>query len=273
MSRWFRFYDGALDDPKVQALPADLFKVWVNLLCVASRNEGRLPVADLPFMLRMSAEAVNVALSGLSAAGLLDRDEDGAAPHNWDARQFKSDTSNERVKQHRERKRNTTSNDGVTLHETPPETETDTEAERGCARATRLPENWEPTDAQRATAIASGIPADRLDGVVSKFKNNAFSATGRKALSMDWGANWSTWVIREREMHSYRPSIYVPVVGTVPSVAIGVKDPRWKSCADRWEREYGKPPKPVPSSAFPEGSKLFPSDWEETRISSAVAAA
>jgi len=34
---WFRFYNDALDNPKVQLLPSDLFKTWVNLLCIASR--------------------------------------------------------------------------------------------------------------------------------------------------------------------------------------------------------------------------------------------
>ena len=31
MSRWFRFYDAALDDPKVQRLPPAIFKLtWVG---------------------------------------------------------------------------------------------------------------------------------------------------------------------------------------------------------------------------------------------------
>jgi hypothetical protein len=37
MTRWFRFYDGALDDPKVQALPGDLFKA---ALIAAMNGEG-----------------------------------------------------------------------------------------------------------------------------------------------------------------------------------------------------------------------------------------
>ena len=54
MSRWFRFYDGALNDAKVQRLPAPLFKAWVNLLCLASMHDGVLPpVADISFSLRI----------------------------------------------------------------------------------------------------------------------------------------------------------------------------------------------------------------------------
>lgn len=124
--RWFRFYDGTLDDPKVQKLPLDLFKLWVNLLCVASRNDGAIPqVEDLAFCVRMSEKQLRKGMEKLCEAGLLDQLEDCLSPHNWDSRQYKSDTSNDRVKQFRERNKKqpkvVTCNDDVTLHETPPE--------------------------------------------------------------------------------------------------------------------------------------------------------
>lgn len=92
MSRWFRMYDEIVDDPKVQRLPDALFKAWVNLLCLASRNKGILPsVDDIAFSLRSDAERVAGWLRDLCARGLID-DEDGETkPHNWQARQFKSD--------------------------------------------------------------------------------------------------------------------------------------------------------------------------------------
>ena len=46
MSRWFRFYDEALDDPKVQRLAPHLFKTWINLLCLASKEDGTMPSND-----------------------------------------------------------------------------------------------------------------------------------------------------------------------------------------------------------------------------------
>ena len=106
MSRWFRFYDCALDDPKVQKLPAELFKAWVNLLCVASRNGGILPaVEDLSFMLRKDEETLARVLSELQRVGLIDESEQGLTPHNWSTRQYQSDNSAERVRKHREAKR------------------------------------------------------------------------------------------------------------------------------------------------------------------------
>jgi hypothetical protein len=127
MSRWFRFYDGALDDPKVQRLEPKLFKTWVNLLCVASRHEGRLPpLVDLAFALRMSEADASKALSALSDVGLVDETEEAFEPHNWSGRQHKSDDSNERVKRYRDKRRNA----DVTVAVTPPETDTEVEAEK-----------------------------------------------------------------------------------------------------------------------------------------------
>jgi hypothetical protein len=92
VSRWFRMYSDALDDPKVQRLPGDLFKAWVNLLCLANRNDGVLPcIEDIAFALRMSQDVTVTVTTELVARGLLD-DHDGLAPHNWAERQFKSDT-------------------------------------------------------------------------------------------------------------------------------------------------------------------------------------
>jgi len=127
--RWFRFYDAALDDPKVQRLPPKLFKAWVNLLCLASRNDGAIPPTEtVAFSLRVSVvEATNI-FADLVAAGLVDIPagddmETAATPHNWNARQYKSDVSNERVKRHRQRHSNGARN--VTV--TPSDTETETE--------------------------------------------------------------------------------------------------------------------------------------------------
>lgn len=120
MTQWFRFYDEALDDPKVQTLPPVLFKAWVNLLCLASRNEGKLPSPeDCAFALRETLEAFHETLKALQAAGLIDVRPAYTEPHNWRKRQFKSDTSTERVKRFRKRSK--------TVSETAPETEAETE--------------------------------------------------------------------------------------------------------------------------------------------------
>lgn len=126
MSRWFRFYAEALDDPKVQKLDGDTFKAWVNLLCVAARNDGFLPsVDDVAFSLRMTANGARTLLERLLNATLIDKCSGGAdgyryAPHGWHERQYKSDTSTDRVKRFRQRSK--------PVPETPPETDTETES-------------------------------------------------------------------------------------------------------------------------------------------------
>lgn len=128
MSRWFRMYTDVLDDPKVQRLPPPLFKVWVNLLCLAGRHDGALPaIEDIAFALRLDEETAAAHIKELVTRGLID-DDDGFSPHNWDNRQFKSDkdetaAERQRKKRDRDRSANVTRDTSVTSH--PPETDTE----------------------------------------------------------------------------------------------------------------------------------------------------
>jgi hypothetical protein len=161
MSRWFRLHDEMLDDPKVQRLHPALFKVLINLWCVASRHDGRLPAhSDMSFALRMSDDETFRAVSKLVEAGLIDTDATTGEqrPHGWDARQFRSDVSTDRVRAHRERQKtakkdppkgggvkvgdshlNGEGNGHETFHGTPPETDTETDKTIANAMATVVP--------------------------------------------------------------------------------------------------------------------------------------
>jgi hypothetical protein len=128
MSRWFRMYDEILDDPKAQLLPPADFKAWVNLLCLASKNDGKLPsIADMAFRLRETENAIETLVERLLNGGLIDCRNGGPngkhyAPHGWSERQYKSDTSTERVKRFRNNQRNAS--------ETGPEPETESDTEQ-----------------------------------------------------------------------------------------------------------------------------------------------
>lgn len=125
--RWFRFYYDSLNDSKVQSLSPETYKFWVNCLCLASQNDGVLPhQEDIGFALRLRMPATLKHLEKLRKSGLLDDNDGALSPHNWDGRQFKSDTSNERVKRHRKRSCNVTG--AVTV--APPDTDTDTDTEK-----------------------------------------------------------------------------------------------------------------------------------------------
>ncbi len=128
---WFRFYDTALDDPKVQRLKPQIFMDWVNILCLASRSDGIIPpIKDVAFGLRVSKPQAAFKLKILELAGLLDSTEAGFEPHNWKVRQYKSDVSTDRVKRFRKRRETVSGNApeqnrtevGVTKEVTPPKT-------------------------------------------------------------------------------------------------------------------------------------------------------
>ena len=108
--KWLSLYSDVVSDPKVQRLPGDKFKAWINLLCVASQHDGILPpLADLAFTLRTTEDKITALLDDLVEKGLLDvTSNDRYTPHNWASRQYKSDVSNDRVQRHRQRKRNVT---------------------------------------------------------------------------------------------------------------------------------------------------------------------
>lgn len=128
--RWWRAYNGARHDAKLLRLSDKHFRWWFNLICVAAERDGYLPDhADLCAEFRTSAKAMTEILDALVAAHLFDHDETGIRAHNWNERQYKSDVSNERVKRHRERKRNAESNDDVTLQKRPQRTDTETDTE------------------------------------------------------------------------------------------------------------------------------------------------
>jgi hypothetical protein len=120
MSRWWRAYDEAVDDPKLILLTDRQHRVWFNLCCINSKNGGTLPtLAVIAVQLRMKPDKAKHAVAELVALGLVDAIEGGFAMHNWNARQFKSDVSTERVQALRKRRRNVS----PAVSETPPETE------------------------------------------------------------------------------------------------------------------------------------------------------
>jgi hypothetical protein len=198
MSRWFRIYDELLDDPKVQRLPAEDFKGWVNLLCLASRNNGKLPcVADIAFALRETEESVSSLLHRLQSGGLLERRGSVLAPYKWAERQYKSDTSTERVKRFRERSRNT--------DETAPDTEAETEetpiAPTGGRRGkTCLPADWKLPAVNDLPPKARAC-AEKWTRASYETEGEGFVLYWRSSGRMmkDWNGTWANRVISRNE--------------------------------------------------------------------------
>ena len=149
MNHWWRAYNEAVHDPKLQLISDSLFRVWFNLMCIASSNDGKFPaLKDVAFTLRLSPEKAATALAQLHGAGLLDKTETGFVPHNWNGRQYKSDVSTERVKRYRNGKRNVSSTVTETVSKRPQIQTTDTEIET-VAKATGAVAPPDPSIAER----------------------------------------------------------------------------------------------------------------------------
>lgn len=208
---WFRFYHEVLDDPKVQRLDPATFKHWVNILCIAARNDGRLPPPnDTAFLLRIDEIAFESVVDRLLIAGLIDVRKGGAngsyiAPHGWEQRQYKSDTSTDRVKRFRERSKTVT----VTPPETDTESDTESKRETNVSRQSDARANceivvsrWnamasahklskcEKLSDKRAKACHARLRDDGLDAIcqaIEKIPQSSFLL----GLSGDWnGANF-----------------------------------------------------------------------------------
>lgn len=202
MSRWFRFYDTALDDPKVQRLPADVFKGWINILCLASKHGGALPsLPDIAFALRITDREADSLVTVLMEAGLLDDEPQGLAPHRWAERQYSDATAAERMRKYRARKANTkavTTPLRVTpVTVTPAEEDTETETEKketnlkvGKARkrATPIPEGF-PSEAEIRWTLKQ-YPKLSAWGEAESFRDHSLkNGTEWK----DWPAAWRSW--------------------------------------------------------------------------------
>jgi hypothetical protein len=155
VNHWWRAYNEAVNDPKLQLISDALFRAWFNLMCIASANDGALPaLKDVAFTLRLAPAKAAQILAQLHAAGLLDKTETGFAPHNWSGRQYKSDVSTDRVKRFRNGHRNVSSGVTKTVSETPPDTDTDTDTEAlptvaqraPKKRPQKLPDSWVPSE-------------------------------------------------------------------------------------------------------------------------------
>lgn len=186
MSRWWRAYDEALHDPKLQRLSPALFKAWFNLMCIASKNGGVLPsTGEIAFELRMSEHSAAAALAGLAAKGLIDTRADGRfEPHNWGGRQFQSDvtdpTNAERQRRYRNARKTVTPTVTVKRPDTEAETDTEkhSEAKEASAATAAVPDIAEPVDEDpkaklfrigKTTLVSFGVAEKRTGALIGQW--------------------------------------------------------------------------------------------------------
>jgi len=74
------------------------------------------------------------------------------------------------------------------------------------ARASRLPENWEPSAVDLEYAKTAGLLNGRVAAEVDKFRDWWKAAPGQKGVKADWSATWRTWIRKAAESPPQRSS-------------------------------------------------------------------
>lgn len=232
---WFRFYSDALRKRKVQALPATLFRAWINLLCLANDGEprGTLPtdISDIAFALRVKPDKAREILETLIERNLFDRKDDRICAHNWEKRQPGSDNVAARVRKHREQKPSSDDSGNVTetFHETPakrygnvldPDTDPDTDPDRSTtttATRAREAEEAEPRrfafegDDRELDDMEMATREDAIRAIQEHLGQFNSTIIFRILGFTDLGAQPSLimWAIREAEMAGVLRASYV----------------------------------------------------------------
>lgn len=124
---WFRLYAEFATDPKVQMLCEADQRRYIMLLCIrCSNGDVTLHDSEVAFQLRIADQQWLSTKETLLSKCLITADNQ---PTAWDKRQRKSDSSAERVAEHREREK-AKRNDDVTLQSRQVETEKERETEK-----------------------------------------------------------------------------------------------------------------------------------------------
>lgn len=181
-------------NPKVARLPDAQFRLWMELLCVAGENDGLIPpLDDLKHLLKRRLDHLSSGLKALISAGLIDALEDGYCSHDWNQRQYKSDTSTDRSRKHREK---------CNVAATPPDTETDTETDTTPTgvvkrtRKTRCPSDFipDPSPGSKTAERMAQWGADRLTEQIEKFIAHHQAKETRYS---DWQQAWTNWALSD----------------------------------------------------------------------------
>lgn len=203
---WFRLYGETVDDPKLRLLAFEDRWHYVAVLCCKSQG---VQDTTIPAMLdRMMAVKLGLAERELGEVrrrlvemGLIDSTWQPVA---WERRQFASDSSRERTRKWRARQSSPT----------PPPTDTDSEqnrterdvtsdvtaTSRQKSKASRIPDDWKPSDSLTAYAEEQ-LPNVDVPRLAEEFTDYWRAKAGEKARKVDWDATWRTWVRRSGDRY------------------------------------------------------------------------
>lgn len=106
---WLKLWNKILDSPKIQMMDGDTFKGWINLLCLANREnkDGLLPdLHSISFALRIKVEETGSLIDEMLRRGLIERHRGTLIIHDWAHWQASTQvTASERSRRYRENKK------------------------------------------------------------------------------------------------------------------------------------------------------------------------
>jgi hypothetical protein len=194
--KWFKIETDILTHPKINSLtPSDL-KMWLFMLALAAKNDGRLPDAEgIAKALSRRLDHVLKALLSLSKSGLIESYEDGFTPHNWEKYQAGSYSSAKRMRKWRAKCDVTVTPENRIEKNRKKERSPKGDPKKGF----RLPESWVPDEGAIEWAKGSlSLAPDDVRREAEAFKDHWKAAAGSTAVKLDWDAAFRNWLRRAK---------------------------------------------------------------------------
>ena len=200
MNAWFRFYHEFSTDTKVQSMPEHMQRRLVMLFCLQGKGElEKLSRDEIAFALRLDGETLHETFHLFQEKGFIDQK---GCLLNWDKRQYKSDTSTDRVKKYRDKTKAKKNETGVKRFSngnvTPPDTDSDTDTDSSSKIIDRSESYSEdPATTRAAAAPLAEVKFSEGDHPATAYIR-AFDDAGRESFGNLWmrmapaGSDFST---------------------------------------------------------------------------------
>ena len=214
---FFKLHNGFPEHPKTIELSDKAFRQLVEAWCYCSRNLNDGFLTKAQFLRFFSPKS----RGELVAVGFIREEENQYVMHDY----LEHQQSAQQVSDLRERRRLAGSKGGKAKanglasakqmpEQTPskslPDTDTDTDLDttppKGGVprkRATRIPEDFQATDAMKQWAITKAPNAD-IGLETEKFINYWTAKSGKEATKLDWAATWRNWMLNARPAQGQR---------------------------------------------------------------------
>lgn len=216
---WFRMYSEARTDRKLDLLSDAEFRVWFNLLCMASESDNERGTVDYEDEMELAIETakgdvelLRHTMSHLVTLKMIDVTPQRVTFPNFEKRQQRkpADTPERtRERKRRSRAKNQNASHPVTpmshpvTRVTPVEERREEEKKKEIPSVSQkksaqmlIPENWVPSPADINYAVNGGMTEAQTKRTARRFKNHYIAKGEERA---NWDAQFRVWIERDLE--------------------------------------------------------------------------